>query len=88
MINLIASLKVIDSDVMINTMIEIDYRQLNTDTLESLLTEIVLREGTDYGETEYTTEEKKSQLKSALISGKAVIIFDASNNHCDIVPIK
>ncbi len=66
-------------------MIEILYQQLNADTLENLLTEIVLREGTDYGEIECSTKEKIAQLKSALISGKAMIMFDASNGFCDIV---
>lgn len=69
-------------------MIEIDYRQLNIDTLENLLTEIVLREGTDYGEGEFSTEIKVNQLRSALNSNKAVIVFDAVHNHCDVVPIK
>ncbi len=67
-------------------MIEIDYRQLSTDILENLLTEIVLREGTEYGEMQFTTEEKKSQLKNALQSGKAVVVFDAVNVYCNVIP--
>ncbi len=67
-------------------MIEIDHRHLNPETLKNLLTEIVLREGTEYGEMQFSTEEKKIQLINALQAGKAVIVFDVVNNYCDVIP--
>lgn len=73
------------NDITLSTMIEIDYQQLDNDTLENLLTEIVLRNGTDYGEEEVTTVEKVGQLKTLLKSGKAVIMFDAISTHCDVI---
>jgi len=66
-------------------MIEINFRQLNRDTLDNLLTEIVLREGTDYGAIEQPIEDKKSALLKKLQSGEAVIMYDASENFCDVI---
>lgn len=69
-------------------MIKIEHFLLNPDTLENLLKEIVLREGTDYGEIEITTAEKISQLKAALNSGEASLMFDAVSGHCDVIKKK
>ncbi len=66
-------------------MVEINFQQLAPDILNNLLLEIVLREGTDYGEVERSTESKIAQLKSVLNSGKAIIMFDAVSNQCDII---
>ncbi len=66
-------------------MIEIDHRQLALDTLDNLLTEIVLREGTDYGEMEISVEDKKKQLQHLLEIGKAVIVYHASEGFCDVI---
>ena len=66
-------------------MIEIDHRQLEPDTLDNLLTEIVLREGTDYGEQEMSIEDKKRQLQSSLETGKTMIVYHASEGFCDVI---
>ena len=61
---------------------EIPYEKLNTETLESLIKELVTREGTDYGEKEYSLEEKIEQVKTQLKSGKAVITYDEDTQTC------
>ena len=66
-------------------MIEIDHRQLKPETLNNLLIEIVLREGTDYGEQEISVEDKKKQLQHLLDVGQAVIIYHASEGFCDVI---
>lgn len=66
-------------------MIEISHRQLAPKTLDNLLTEIVLREGTDYGEQEISLEDKKRQLQHSLETGKTMIIYYASEGFCDVV---
>ena len=66
-------------------MIDIDHHQLAPDTLDNLLTEIVLREGTDYGEQELSLEDKKKQLRHKLDSGKAVLAYDAEEGFCDVI---
>jgi uncharacterized protein len=66
-------------------MIEIDHRQLPPETLNNVLTEIVLRAGTDYGEQELSLEDKKRQLRSSLDSGHSMIVFYAAEGFCDVV---
>ncbi len=39
--------------------------------LENVLKEVALREGTDYGKTAFTLDEKVIQFHNALISGHA-----------------
>jgi len=66
-------------------MINIDYRHLNPDTLDNVLREIVLREGTEYGECEIPLEVKVEQLMQALMSDKATIAYDAAYNFFDVI---
>lgn len=40
----------------------------------------VLREGTDYGEREYSLEQKVTQVRAQLQSGQARILFDPETN--------
>ena len=66
-------------------MIEINYRDLTPETLRNLLREVVLREGTEYGDVHYSTEQKVEQLLLALQDNKARIMFDAELGFCDVV---
>ena len=65
-------------------MIEIDYKLLNPDTLNSLLSEIVLREGTDYGSHELSHFAKVDQLKANLEKGKCTLMYCNDQDHCYI----
>jgi len=40
----------------------------------------VLREGTDYGEREYSLEQKVAQVRAQLERGQARILFDPESN--------
>lgn len=66
-------------------MIEIDHRHLTPETLDALLTEIVLREGTDYGAIEVSVSDKKNQLLNLLSLGKSTIVYHTSEGFCDVV---
>ena len=67
-------------------MLIIPLEQLALDTLEAVLEEFITREGTDYGEREYSLAEKKQQLLSQLRSGQAVLCFDEQSHSCSILP--
>ncbi|MGK0440445.1 MAG: hypothetical protein ACJA0N_000234 [Pseudohongiellaceae bacterium] len=56
--------------------IEVPYRQLSEQALSGLIEEFINREGTDYGEYEYSLDDKATQVRVALAEGKAVIVFD------------
>ncbi len=62
----------------------IPWQQIETDTLENLIKEFVLREGTDYGEMECSLGEKVEQVKSLLRSGDATVVFSELHETVDI----
>jgi len=62
----------------------IPYDQLSPDTLRAVIEEFVTRDGTDYGEIEAPLEQKISQVYKELKSGRALILFDARKQTCNI----
>lgn len=56
--------------------IEIPWRSLSPAALTGLVESFVLQEGTDYGHSEYSLEEKVASVRAQLSSGKAYISFD------------
>jgi uncharacterized protein len=50
----------------------------------------VLREGTDYGEREYSLEQKVAQVRAQLERGQARILFDPETNTVtlEVVPAR
>ncbi|MEZ7208647.1 YheU family protein [Pseudoalteromonas sp. DY56-GL79] len=63
----------------------IPYQQLPQETLDNLIEHYVLREGTDYGDTEVSTESKVAQVKAQLKSGEALIVFSELHESVNIV---
>lgn len=61
---------------MNNDPIEIPANQLSADTLRALVESFIMREGTDYGEREYSLDEKVEQVFVQLNNGNAKILFD------------
>ena len=45
-----------------------------------MIESFVLREGTDYGEREYSLEQKVAQVRDQLQRGQARILFDPESN--------
>ncbi len=62
----------------------IPWQDIAPDTLENLIREFVLREGTDYGTVEVSLQDKIDQVKSQLESGEAVIVFSELHETVDI----
>ena len=62
----------------------IPYQQIAADTLE-LIEHYVLREGTDYGDVEVSTEQKVAEVKAQLKSGEALIVFSELHESVNIV---
>jgi hypothetical protein len=53
--------------------------------LRAVIESFVLREGTDYGEREFTLEEKVARVVRQLERGEAQIIFDPETESVDVV---
>lgn len=64
--------------------IEVPYQRLSEAALTGIIEEFVSREGTDYGDYNYSFDDKKAQVMQQLQQGIAVILFDASSGSCHI----
>lgn len=62
----------------------VPWQQIAPETLESLLREFVLREGTDYGEIEISVQDKIDQVKQQLETEEAVIVFSELHETVDV----
>ncbi|EJN6828011.1 hypothetical protein BOO91_08175 [Vibrio navarrensis] len=62
----------------------IPWQEISADALSNLIREFVLREGTDYGESEVSLEQKIEQVKTQLKRGEAVIVFSELHETVDI----
>jgi uncharacterized protein YheU (UPF0270 family) len=56
--------------------VEVPYGELSADLLHAVIESFVLREGTDYGEKEFSLEDKVARVIGQLKKGEAKIIFD------------
>jgi uncharacterized protein YheU (UPF0270 family) len=65
--------------------VEVPYAQLSADTLRSVVESFVLREGTDYGEREYSLQQKVGHVMRQLERGEARIVFDPATESVQIV---
>lgn len=64
--------------------VEIPVEALSADALQGLIEEFVTRDGTDYGFQEVSLETKIQQVKRALQSGDAHILFDEDSQSAQI----
>ncbi|EIV8511720.1 YheU family protein [Vibrio parahaemolyticus] len=62
----------------------IPWQDIAPETLENLIREFVLREGTDYGSVEISLQNKIDQVKTQLEKGEAVIVFSELHETVDI----
>ncbi|EGQ8260199.1 YheU family protein [Vibrio parahaemolyticus] len=62
----------------------IPWQDIAPETLENLIREFVLREGTDYGAVEISLQNKIDQVKAQLEKGEAVIVFSELHETVDI----
>ena len=54
----------------------VPYTELPADLLHAVVESFVLREGTDYGEKEFSLEDKVAHVIGQLRRGEARIVFD------------
>jgi len=60
--------------------------RLQADILQALLEDYASRDGTDYGEREFTLAEKVRALQGQLDAGELQILFDVESEQWDLVP--
>ncbi|MGR6980226.1 YheU family protein [Testudinibacter sp. P27/CKL/0425] len=62
----------------------IPWQDIQAQTLENILETVILREGTDYGATELTLEQKKQRLRRQLEAGHVVLVWSELHQSIDI----
>ncbi|MBU2895306.1 YheU family protein [Vibrio hepatarius] len=62
----------------------VPWQQIAPETLDNLIQEFILREGTDYGVSEVSLPDKIDQVKHQLASGEAVVVFSELHDTVDI----
>nr|WP_298723256.1 YheU family protein [uncultured Steroidobacter sp.] len=67
------------------TPVAVPHTELSAEALRGVIESFVLREGTEYGERDFTLEEKLAQVMRQLERGEAQIMFDPQSNSVDIV---
>ena len=72
----------IDSDA---EPVVIPHTELSADALRGVVESFVLREGTDYGEREFSLDQKLAHVYRQLERGEAQIVFDPNSESIDIV---
>ena len=64
----------------------IPYEQLSADAVQGLIEEFITREGTDYGDVEFSLSEKVEHVRAQLINKDIVIVFDAVMDSVSLQP--
>jgi uncharacterized protein YheU (UPF0270 family) len=62
----------------------VPYTELAADLLHAIVESFVLREGTDYGEKEFSLEDKVAHVIGQLRRGEARIVFDPETESVSI----
>lgn len=63
----------------------IPHTELSPDALQGVIESFVLREGTDYGDRDYSLEQKVAHVLRQLERKEAQIVFDPNTESIDIV---
>jgi uncharacterized protein YheU (UPF0270 family) len=60
--------------------------QIQEETLDAIIEEFILREGTDYGAIDTSKANKIAQVKSQLRQGSAVLVYSELYESVNILP--
>jgi len=66
----------------------IPHTELSPDALRGVIESFVLREGTEYGDREFSLGEKVAHVMRQLERGEARIVYDLVSESIDIVSVR
>jgi uncharacterized protein YheU (UPF0270 family) len=66
----------------------VPHRELSADALRGVVEAFVLREGTDYGEREFSLDQKVAHVLRQLDEGDAQVLFDPESESVQIVRVR
>lgn len=59
--------------------------KLSDTALVGLIDEFILREGTDYGHSEPSLDEKRSRVRKQLNAGETLVVFDLDEQSASLI---
>ena len=65
----------------------VPHTELSEDALRGVMESFVLREGTEYGEKDFSLDQKLAHVIRQLERGEAQIVFDPGSETIDIVVV-
>lgn len=66
----------------------VPHAELSPDALRGVVESFVLREGTEYGEKDFSLEQKVAHVMRQIERGEARIMFDLTSETVDIVTVR
>ena len=66
--------------------VEVPWSALSAEALRRVVEAFVLREGTEYGELEFSLKQKVEQVMHQLTRGEAALWFDPETNSVTLAP--
>lgn len=67
---------------------QIPFEQLSADTLTAILEEYASREGTEYGEIDYSLAQKVAMLRKQLERKEIGISFNTDTETCSLISLR
>lgn len=64
----------------------IPHQRLAPETLTSLIESFIAREGTDYGDNEFSLDQKVEQVRAQIHLDQVVIVFDYQTESINLLP--
>ena len=65
--------------------IVVPHEKLSPAALEGVIDDFITREGTDYGDQEYSLDTKRAQVRRQLERGEALVTFDPETESVTLV---
>ena len=62
----------------------IPWQRLSEDALNGVIEEFITREGTDYGQTEYSLADKRGEVLGQVRDGRVVIEYAPASGTCTL----
>jgi uncharacterized protein len=75
-----------DPDLDCPEPVEVPWEVLSPDALRGVVENFVLREGTDYGDREFSHEQKVLQVLESLRRGESRVLFDPETSTVTLLP--
>ena len=74
-----------NNDILKHDPVLIPHERLSREALEGLVDEYVTREGTDYGHSNHSLEDKRKSVLRQIESGDVLVVFDPGEETCNLI---